>query len=208
MLRRGGGAMATGTRGVPRWLVGALAALAAVCLLTLASLPARSATAGKRLHSFQYGRCELCKADNECPLAGQYPALCLQSPVVCKACHRAGKVGEARRVDVFKDWWNNANSSAFEPLHCQISACSDGTLTGVGVKDVCTRPCSVVAPCKANEIEVPCGLPHDRRSTRCLGEIWVSDCMLQRMHARLLPLRAPLSPILRQVRRTAQPAQS
>jgi hypothetical protein len=37
--------MATGTRGVPRWLVGALAALAAVCLLTLASLPARSATA-------------------------------------------------------------------------------------------------------------------------------------------------------------------
>ena len=41
-----------------------------------------------------------------------------------------------------------------------------------------------------------------------LGEIWVSDCMLQRLHARLLPLCATLAPILRQVRRTAQPAQS
>ena len=28
-----------------------------------------------------------------------------------------------------------------------------------------------------------------RRATRCLGEIWVSDCMLQRLHARLFPLR-------------------
>jgi hypothetical protein len=29
----------------------------------------------------------------------------------------------------------------------------------------------------------------NRRATRCLGEIWISDCMLQRLHARLLPLR-------------------
>ena len=29
----------------------------------------------------------------------------------------------------------------------------------------------------------------NRRATRYLGEIWVSDCMLQRLHTRLLPLR-------------------
>jgi hypothetical protein len=28
----------------------------------------------------------------------------------------------------------------------------------------------------------------NRRATRCFGEIWVSDCMLQRLHARLLPI--------------------
>jgi hypothetical protein len=47
-------------------------------------------------------------------------------------------------------------------MHCQISACIDSSMTGVRVQDVCTRACSVVV-CQANEIEVPCRLPHDAR---------------------------------------------
>jgi hypothetical protein len=117
--------------------------------------------AGKKLQSFEYGRCELCTANSECPLASEYPAMCVEGQVQCKACHRAGG-GQARRVHVFKDWWYNANSSAFEPLHCQISACIDSSMTGVRVQDVCTRACSVVV-CQANEIQVPCRLPHDAR---------------------------------------------
>jgi hypothetical protein len=35
-------------------------------------------------------------------------------------------------------------------------------MTGVRVQDVCTRACAVVV-CQANEIEVPCRLPHDAR---------------------------------------------
>jgi hypothetical protein len=118
--------------------------------------------AAKKLQSFEYGRCELCTANSKCPLASEYPAMCVESQVQCKACYRAGRVGHARRVDVFKDWWYNANSSAFEPMHCQISACIDGSLTGVSVQDVCTRACSVMV-CQADEIEVPCRLPHDAR---------------------------------------------
>jgi len=37
--------------------------------------------------------------------------------------------------------------------------------------------------------QVPGSSQPNRRATRCLGEIWISDCMLQRLHARLLPLR-------------------
>jgi hypothetical protein len=37
--------------------------------------------------------------------------------------------------------------------------------------------------------QVPGSSKANRRATRCLGEIWVSDCMLQRLHTRLLPLR-------------------
>ena len=118
--------------------------------------------AAKKLQSFEYGRCELCTANSKCPLASEYPAMCVESQVQCKACYRAGRVGHARRVDVFKDWWYNADSSAFEPMHCQISACIDGSLTGVSVQDVCTRACSVMV-CQADEIEVPCRLPHDAR---------------------------------------------
>ena len=55
----------------------------------------------KKLQSFEYGRCELCKADNECELPGQYPALCVEGQLQCKACHRAGRVCEAQLVDVF-----------------------------------------------------------------------------------------------------------
>jgi hypothetical protein len=36
----------------------------------------------------------------------------------------------------------------------------------------------------------------NRGATRYLGEIWVSDCMLQRLHARLLPLRIRILHIL------------
>jgi hypothetical protein len=38
--------------------------------------------------------------------------------------------------------------------------------------------------------QVPGSSQPNRRALLCLGEIWVSDCMLQqRLHARLLPLR-------------------
>ena len=37
--------------------------------------------------------------------------------------------------------------------------------------------------------QVPGSSQPNWRATRYLGEIWVSDCMLQRLHARLLPLR-------------------
>ena len=38
----------------------------------LPALECQGEMAGKKLQSFEYGRCELCKADNECPLSGQY----------------------------------------------------------------------------------------------------------------------------------------
>jgi hypothetical protein len=34
-------------------------------------------------------------------LPGQYPALCVEGQLQCKACHRAGRVCEAQLVDVF-----------------------------------------------------------------------------------------------------------
>jgi hypothetical protein len=37
--------------------------------------------------------------------------------------------------------------------------------------------------------QVPGSSQPNRRATRYLCETWVSDCMLQRLHARLLPLR-------------------
>ncbi len=37
--------------------------------------------------------------------------------------------------------------------------------------------------------QVPESSQPNLRTTRCLGEIWVSDCMLHRLHDRLLPLR-------------------
>ena len=42
---------------------------------------------------------------------------------------------------------------------------------------------------RSSHRQVPGSLQPNRRATRYLGEIWVSDCMLQRLHARLLPLR-------------------
>jgi len=74
----------------------------------LPSLECQGEMEGKKLQSFEYGRCELCTANSECPLASKYPAMCVQGQVQCKACHRAGS-GHSRRVDVFKDWWYNAN---------------------------------------------------------------------------------------------------
>ena len=128
-------------------------------------------SASKKLETFRYGMCAVCDSVDDksklCPSASQYPAGCLDASVQCETCHRAGRVGPAQLVEVFKSWWYNSHSRVFEPLHCQIAACIDrggGSWTGVGAVDrVCTRPCSMVTPCAANEVEVPCRLPHDAR---------------------------------------------
>lgn len=123
--------------------------------------------ASKKLETFKYGICAVCDAVSEkaalCPDENEYPAACENERVACRACHRAGRVGSARLVDVFKGWWYNARTRAFEPLHCQIAACVDEAYTGVGVADrLCMTPCSAVV-CAANEVAVPCRLPHDAR---------------------------------------------
>lgn len=123
--------------------------------------------ASKKLETFKYGICAVCDAVSDktelCPDENEYPAACENERVACRACHRAGRVGSARLVDVFKGWWFNARSRAFEPLHCQIAACVNEAYTGVGVADrLCMTPCSAVV-CAANQVAVPCRLPHDAR---------------------------------------------
>jgi hypothetical protein len=52
------------------------------------------------------------------------------------------------------------------------------------------QPSALVLYCSDfSHRQVPGSSQPNRRATHCLGEIWVSDCMLQRLHARLLPLR-------------------
>lgn len=123
--------------------------------------------ASKKLETFKYGICAVCDAVSEkaalCPDENEYPAACENERVACRACHRAGRVGSARLVDVFKGWWYNARIRAFEPLHCQIAACVNEAYTGVGVADrLCVTPCSAVV-CAADQVAVPCRLPHDAR---------------------------------------------
>lgn len=127
-------------------------------------------SASKKLETFKYGVCAVCDAATDktlvCTSASQYPAGCLDRKVECQRCHRAGRKGSAKIVDVFKGWWFNSRNGVFEPLHCQIGACSDssGQFTGVsGADRMCSRPCSD-APCTGTEVLVPCRLPHD---TRC-----------------------------------------
>jgi len=123
--------------------------------------------ASKKLETFKYGICAVCDAESDkaqlCPDENEYPAACENERVACRTCHRAGRAGAARFVDVFKGLWYNARGRAFEPLHCQIAACVDEAYTGVGVADrLCTTPCSAVV-CAADEVTVPCRLPHDAR---------------------------------------------
>lgn len=123
--------------------------------------------ASKKLETFKYGICAVCDAVSGkaalCPDENEYPAACENERVACRACHRAGRVGSALLVDVFKGWWYNARARAFEPLHCQIAACVNEAYTGVGVADrLCMTPCSAVV-CAADQVAVPCRLPHDAR---------------------------------------------
>jgi hypothetical protein len=123
--------------------------------------------ASKKLETFKYGICAVCDAVSDkaelCPSASEYPAGCDGERVACRACHRAGRAGPARLVDVFKAAWYNARGRAFEPLHCQIGACVDEAFTGVRDADrLCTTPCSTVV-CAADQVAVPCRLPHDAR---------------------------------------------
>jgi hypothetical protein len=129
--------------------------------------------AAKRLESFTYGRCVACdevvaKAQT-CTAMELYPAACQDGGVECRECHRAGRAGTQKRVEVLKGAWYNSRSLAWEPLHCQISPCvrrEDREWTGVGEADaVCTRECSP-ASCAEDEVEVPCRLPHDARCER------------------------------------------
>jgi len=124
-------------------------------------------SANKQLQTLKYGICAVCDhavdKSQICLSPSQYPAACVDTQVECQQCHRAGKLGTAQIVDVFKGWWFNSNSDAFEHLHCQISACRDKALTTVGAADrMCTQPCSVMT-CNAREILIPCRLPHDAR---------------------------------------------
>jgi hypothetical protein len=123
-------------------------------------------SASKKLESFKYGVCAVCDAGSNkqelCASASEFPASCKDSQVLCESCHRGGRAGSAQAVEVFKGLWHNALSSAFEPLHCQISACTEGW-TGVGSADnMCTQACEDVE-CTANEVSVPCRLPHQAR---------------------------------------------
>jgi hypothetical protein len=123
-------------------------------------------SASKKLESFKYGVCAVCDAGSNkqelCASASEFPASCKDSQVLCESCHRGGRAGSAQAVEVFKGLWHNALSSAFEPLHCQISACTEGW-TGVGSADnMCTQLCEDVE-CTANEVSVPCRLPHQAR---------------------------------------------
>jgi hypothetical protein len=123
--------------------------------------------ASKKLETFKYGICAVCDAVQNkaelCPSASEYPAGCEDERVACRACHRAGRAGAARLIDVFKGWWYNSQGRAFEPLHCQVGACVDGALTGVRDADrLCTTSCSTIV-CAATEVLVPCRLPHDAR---------------------------------------------
>jgi len=129
--------------------------------------------AAKRLESFSYGRCVACDEvvarAQTCTPMELYPAACRDGGVECRECHRAGRAGTQKLVDVLKGVWYNSRSLAWEPLHCQISPCvrrEDREWTGVGEADaVCTRECSP-ASCAEDEVEVPCRLPHDARCER------------------------------------------
>jgi hypothetical protein len=61
--------------------------------------------ASKKLETFEYGICAVCDAVPDkaelCPSASEYPAGCEDERVACRACHRAGRAGAARLLDVF-----------------------------------------------------------------------------------------------------------
>ncbi len=118
----------------------------------------------KKLESFTYGRCVSCdKNKSSCPGLDSYPGACVDGHAECRKCHRSGAQDFVR---VQKDTWYNSLIPAWEPLHCQISAClpREGVhWTGVGQADrLCTTEC-LPADCKAHETEVPCRLPHQAR---------------------------------------------
>lgn len=127
-------------------------------------------SAVKKLETFTYGRCVACNelADKRktCTSGGLYPAACQDGGVLCRKCHRAGRPEALERVSMLEGLWYNSRTLAWEPLHCQISAClrrEDQDWTGVGEADgLCTRACSRVA-CAADQVEVACRLPHDAR---------------------------------------------
>lgn len=121
-------------------------------------------SASKKLESFTYGRCVSCDDNkNSCPGRELYPGACVDGHAQCRTCHRSGAQDFVR---VLKDTWYNSLIPAWEPLHCQISACltREGMdWTGVGQADrLCTTQC-LPADCKAHETEVPCRLPHQAR---------------------------------------------
>jgi hypothetical protein len=85
-----------------------------------------------------------------CKSSDLYPASRQDGGVECRQCHCAGRAWMQKLVDLLKGRGYNSQSRAWEPLHCQISAClrrEDKGWTGVGEADrLCARECPSLPP--------------------------------------------------------------
>ena len=118
---------------------------------------------GRNLLEIGYGSCTRCDENKEYVCTGQtYPAQCENgASVLCKVCSRTT---QSLYVEVLQGRWIDSMRS--HALHCQVSACKDRSgLQWTGVESsgkLCRKLCAPKV-CTADEILIPCRLPHQAR---------------------------------------------
>jgi hypothetical protein len=118
---------------------------------------------GRNLFEIGYVQCMRCDENKQQACSGQtFPDQCENgASVLCKVCSRST---QSLYVDVQQGRWLDAAQP--HVLHCQISACKErGGLQWTGVESsgkLCRRLCDPIV-CAADEVLVPCRLPHQAR---------------------------------------------